>query len=185
MDLTIKKRTAKNKTETKRIRREGDIPAIIYSRGQEGEFVVVEGIPFKKILSNIKQGALPATKFNLTLEGKVIPAIIKDIQYNITTYEVIHLDFIELNNDTPVILNVPIECTNLAECIGVKQGGVFRQVVRHLKVKCLPKDIPSQLELDVKEVGMYQKKMLSDVPLPKGLEPKMGLNTVAVVVGKR
>ena len=97
----------------------------------------------------------------------------------------IHLEFIELSDDVPVTLNVPIELMNIPECAGVKQGGVLRQVVRHLKVRCLPKNIPSHFELDVKEVGMYEKRRLSDISLPETVEPRMGLKTIAVVVGKR
>ncbi len=185
MELKAQTRSPKKKSDIKQLRAQGKIPAILYSKGDIGEALVVDAIPFKKIINQLKPGSLSATIFDLTFEGKVVKAIVKDIQYNIITYDVIHLDFVELIDDVPVTLNIPIECINAVDCVGVKLGGVLRQVVGHLKVRCLPKDIPSHFELDVKDVGMFGKRRLSDISLPNTVEPRMGLNTIAVVIGKK
>ena len=140
MKLTVTTRSAK-KAETKKLRREGKIPAILYSKGEKGKEMVVDGTAFKKILNTTPTGTLSSKVFLLEGLGKTLKAVIKDIQYNITNYDVIHIDFEELHEDKPVTLNIPLVCVNTVDCVGVKLGGVIRQVIRQVRVTCLPKDI--------------------------------------------
>lgn len=185
MKLTVTKRTAGKKTENKQIRREGNIPAVLYSKGEKGEEIVVDGIAFKKILNTTPTGTLSSKVFLIDLEGKTVQAIVKDIQYNITTYDVIHLDFEQLHEDHHVSVKVPIRCTNVADCVGVKLGGAVRIVVRHVPVVCLPKDIPAEFEVDVRDMGVGQMKKLSALNIPEGVRPTINLNEAAVVIAKK
>jgi large subunit ribosomal protein L25 len=184
MKLTIATRSAK-KSETKKIRREGKIPAILYSKGEHGKEIVVDGIAFKKILNTTPTGTLSSKIFHLEGGGKTSKAIVKDIHYNITTYDVIHLDFEELHDDVPVTLNIPLVCINAVDCVGVKLGGVIRQVVRQVRVTCLPKDIPAQFEIDVRDMNLGQTKKLSALDIPKGVRPTVDLKEVAVVIARK
>lgn len=193
MELTVASRAPGKKSQTKKTRREGSIPAILYSLGEKGEEVVVNGLTFKKLLNTIEPGTLSSMVFTLSHQdkkfighqGKQVRAILKDIQYNITTYDVIHLDFVALHDDVPVTLNIPIKCTNTVDCQGVKLGGVFRQMVRHLKVRCLPKDIPSHFEIDVRDLNLGQSVKLESIRLPHGVTPVEDLKAVAVVIARR
>lgn len=193
MELTVASRTPGKKSETKKIRREGSIPAVLYSLGEKGEEVVVDGITFKKILNTIEPGTLSSMVFTLSHQdkkfiahqGKQVRAILKDIQYNITTYDVIHLDFVALHEDTPVTLNIPIKCINTVDCQGVKLGGALRQMLRYLKVRCLPKDIPSHFEIDVRDLGLGQAIKLESLSMPHGVTPVEDLKAVAVVIARR
>ncbi len=184
MELTVAAR-AKKKAETKKLRREGKIPAILYSKGKEGREIVVDGIEFKKILNTTPTGTLSSKIFNLHGLDKPLKAIVKEIQYNITTYDVIHLDFEELHDDSPVTLNIPLVCTNAVDCIGVKLGGVIRQVIRHVRVSCLPKDIPNQFEIDVRDMQMGQMKKLTALTIPANVRPAVSLNEAAVVIARK
>lgn len=185
MELTLAKRAIEKKAETKKIRREGNIPAILYSKGKEGVNGIVNGVEFQKALNKLEPNTVSAHVFTLKHEGKSIKAIIKDIQYDITTYKVIHLDFEELHNTIPVTLKVPVVLTNAVECAGVKLGGILRQVVRNVKVRCLPKDIPAQFDLDVGELLLGQTIKLNKIEIPKGVHPISKLNEVAAVVARR
>jgi len=185
MQLTVSKRTPGKKTEIKKIRREGNIPAIFYSQGKAGEEIVVNGIEFNGLVKQVKPGCLSTTVFSLKIGGKEIKALLKDIQYEITTYNVIHLDFIELVENVPVNLNVPLQFTGTVDCIGVKPGGILRPVIRTVKVSCLPKDIPTEFELDVRDLGIRQSRRLSDIKMPPEVRPLSSLSEVAVVVAKR
>lgn len=185
MELTSSPRQAKSKSELKRLRREGNIPAILYSQGKEGEACFVNGAEFKKILHKIVPGTLPTIQFILLQGGKKRRAIIKEIQYHPTTYEVTHLDLEELFDNVAVNVNVPIQCTGAMDCVGVKLGGVFRQLIRFLKVNCLPKDIPAVLEIDVRNLDVNQEKRLRDLVLPHGVRPLAPLNEIAVMVAKK
>lgn len=184
MELSVKSRT-KEQSNAKRIRREGGIPAIVYSQGKPGQEIVVDANEFKKILNQVESGTLSTKIFSLNSDGKKIRAILKDIQYCIITYNPIHLDFVELFDDVPVNINIPIQCLGVVDCAGVKLGGVLRQIIRHLKVRCLPKDIPAKFEIDVRDLGLNQSKKLEEIQLPHTVRPLINLREVAVVVAKR
>lgn len=186
MKLNVKPRKANSKSEINKLRREGFIPAVLYIRGKEGETLALNNEEFKALLRQIRSGHLPTTVFKLIDEnGKERQALIKDIQYNVTTYDVIHLDFEELVKDQKVNVKVPIECIGMADCAGIKLGGVLRQVIRHVRVRCLPKDIPTFFELDIKELGPRQSKRLGDLPIPNTVRPLVDLNEVVAVIVKR
>lgn len=186
MKLRVFTRNEAKKSESNKIRREGNIPAVVYTRGKESRTVAVDGSEFSALLRTVLPGRLSTTVFTLADDhGKTHPVIVKEIQYHPTTYKVLHLDFEELSDKTPVKVNVPIECTGVVDCVGVKLGGVLRQVVRHLRIRCLPKDIPSAFMIDVRSMGQNDKKRLSDLEIPNSVKPIADLNEVAVVIAKR
>lgn len=185
MKLTVTRRSAGKKTENKQIRREGNVPAVLYSKGEKGQEIVVDGIAFKKILNATPTGTLSSKIFHLDFDGKTVKAIVKDIQYNITNYNVIHLDFEQLHDEHPVTVKIPLRCINVADCAGVKLGGVVRQVVRHVPVVCLPKDIPSEFEVDVRDLALGQMMKLSALKIPQGVRPTISLKEVAIVIARK
>ncbi len=185
MKLTAHVRSSTKKGDTKQIRREGKIPAILYSAGKPNQSVTLDGAEFGAVLREMKPGHLGTTIFQLHIDGKERKAIIKDIQYKLTTYQVSHIDFEELFDDVPVNVKVPIQCTGVADCTGIKLGGFLRQIIRHLKVECLPKVIPAEFLVDVRDLGIKQAKKLSDITMPKGVKPLAKMDEVVVVVSKR
>lgn len=185
MKLAVEKRVSEKKKDVKDIRREGNIPAIIYFSKGQPEKLVVNGEEFKAALRNMKPGQLPTTVFTLSDGTKSRKAIVKDIQYQPTTYVVSHIDFEELVEDVPVNVKVPVNCAGVADCTGIKLGGFLRQVVRHVKVQCLPKHIPSEFIVDVKDLGIRQSKRMKDVSLPAGVKALARPEEVLVVIAKR
>ena len=185
MKLTAHVRTNEKKRDSKRIRREGSIPAVIYIAGGNSVMVSVDRKEFDALLRGIPQGRLPTTKFTLMIDGKEKNVLVKDIQYHPTTYNILHLDFEELHKDTLVNVNVPVTCIGVLDCIGIKLGGFLRQVIRSVKVRCLPKDIPASFEVNIKEMGVFQSKRLSDLSIPEGVRPIARMEEVVVVIAKR
>ena len=185
MKLKMIGRSADKKSEAKVLRRQGYIPAALYNRGQASETIAVEAGEFSSMLRKLIPGRLSTTRFVLVDEsGKERTVIVKDITYDITTYNVTHLDFEELADD-PINVKIPIELVNIADCVGVKLGGVVRQVIRQLKVRCLPKNMPEVLQLDVKNMGLRDAQRLSDLTIPETVRPLVDLNEVAVAIVKR
>ncbi|MCH9610084.1 MAG: 50S ribosomal protein L25 [Chlamydiales bacterium] len=182
MQLTVKSRQERN---TKKIRRAGKIPAVLYSKGEQGENIEVDANEFKKILNKTPKGTLSSKVFELDVEGKKRKAIVKDIQYHVTTYNILHLDFEELHDDVPVKLNIPVQMKNSVDCVGVKLGGVLRQVIRQMMVKALPKDIPDGFEIDVLDMQLGHSKRLNEIAIPEGVTPVEKLDNVAVIVARR
>lgn len=186
MKLKLFKRDAVSKSEAKRLRREGKIPAVVYKHGSAGESIAIESSEFSAFLRKIQPGRLSTSVFNLVTEdGKSSRAIVKDIQYNPVNYNVIHLDFEELADDMKVNIKVPIEFTGVVDCVGVKLGGVLRQVIRQLRVRCLPKDIPEVFQLDVANLGQRESRRLSDLQIPNTVRPLADLKEVVVLIAKR
>lgn len=185
MELVVTSRETNKKSFLKKIRQRGGIPAVVYSSGKSLANVVVDAHAFKKFLSTLESGALSSTVFTLSYEGRKFKALVKDIQYQITTYDVIHLDFEELSEDREVRLNIPIRCLNAVDCLGVKLGGSLRQIIRALRVVCKPKDIVPFLELDVRSLGLSQTLKLSDIVIPEGIRPITSLKEVVVTVSRR
>lgn len=185
MKLTIHPREKAGKGALNRIRREGNIPAVIYSKGSESKNAIVDGVQLKSLMRTVKQGCLPTTVFVLSDGEKEVKAIVKDIHYAPTTYNILHLDFMELRPDVRVTVKVPIQCTGAMDCVGIKLGGFLRQVILYLPVECLPKDIPSEFSLDVRELQITQTKRLKDIEIPQGVRPVANMDEVAVVIAKR
>ena len=186
MKLLLKKRAGVAKSENKAIRRAGDIPAVLYGSGLEPEKLVVPGQEFQGVLRHLKVKAkqLATQIFELEIDGATRMALVKDIQYHPATYAIEHMDFILLKDDKPVTVNVPIQILGAADCVGIKLGGTLRQVIRSLKVSCLPADIPSEFQIDIKELGVTQAKRLSDINIPANVRPLSAMSEVAVVIAK-
>ena len=185
MNLTVKKRADENKGAVKQARRAGKIPAVFYAASKPGQAIEIDGAEFGAVMRSIKKNHLSTTVFNLDIDGTKAKAIVKGIQYDRVTYDVIHLDFEGLDDKKLVQINVPIEFTGVADCVGVKLGGNLRQVIRNVKVKCLPKDIPHEFQLDVREMKMRHSKKLSDIAIPEGVVPVGKADEVVVVIAKR
>jgi large subunit ribosomal protein L25 len=185
MKLAVKERVSETKKDVKAIRREGDIPAVMYAPGQEAKKIIVNGAEFKAALREMKPGGLSTTVFSLDLGKGGLRAIVKDIQYNLTNYDVIHIDFEQLHDAVPVCVKVPVVCTGIMDCVGIKLGGFLRMVSRTVTVECLPEHIPVEFKVDVRELNIRQSKRLKDMVMPQGVKPLMSPEQVLVVIGKK
>ncbi len=185
IELEFSQREILNKGAVKTLRREGKIPCVVYSKGIANRHGYVDTVAIKMLLQKMEQGFLPSTRFVLKdSSGKTCKAIVKEIQYFPTTYEVCHIDFLELVPERYVELKVPVQFTGAAECVGVKAGGFLRQLRRHVPVRCLPQDIPSHFTIDVKDLEMFKSRVVNDIAMPKGITPRVKGNDVVVSVVK-
>lgn len=185
MKLSYFLRTKGKKGDTNRLRREGNIPGVLYGRSRTPETIYVKKDELSAILRNMKPGLLATTVFDLHDGKKSYKVLVKEIQYGKVDYSIEHLDFVALSDELPVFVNVPIEIIGDADCVGVKLGGFVRQVIRSMKVACLPKNIPQEFVLDVRELQISQVKRLSDIVVPEGVRPFAKMKEVAVVIAKK
>lgn len=185
MKLEVQKRTTGKKGEINKLRREGNVPAILYGYKEHGTPVHLKKEEIQAILRNMKPGLLSTTVFELHVGGKKQKAIIKEIQYNVASYEVEHIDFAMVAEDKPVTVNVPVQLVGVADCVGVKLGGFLRQVIRTLKVSCLPKHIPQEFTVDVRDLNIAQSKTLADIEISSNVRPLAKMDEVVVIVGKK
>ncbi len=184
MELAIFHRKRAGKSDIKKLRIQGSIPAIIYAKGQENENISLSAHDFNKILNEMQKGRLSTTVFTLKSEKETFSAIVKEIQYDVTSYEVIHLDFEKLSPKKEVRVAVPIECVGEEACVGVKVGGLLRQTMRSIRVSCLPKDIPGAFQIDVAHLELGHTKRVKDIVLPKGVKSLAQMQEVVALVTK-
>lgn len=184
--ITCKSRKVQKKGDVKRLRREGHIPFVMYSKGKSAEAGSVPQSEIAAAMRKIPKGFLPTTVFVMKDEqGQDRKVVVREVQYAPTTYEVVHIDFMELNDATKVEVKIPIELTNTVDCVGVKLGGFLQTVMRHVKVKCFPKDMMSHFEIDVKDLDIHQSRRVSDLVLPAGVTCTEAPKNVLVTVCKK
>lgn len=166
-------RTDLGKKATRALRAEGNVPCVIYGAGELTHFYVSD-VDIKDIIYTPNVYIL-----NVTVGDKTVKAILQDIQFHPVSDEVLHIDFLQISEDMPVSINIPVSLNGLAE--GVKAGGKLQLEMRYLKVKGLIKDLPDTLEIDITNLGLgktIQVKALSY----DNLELLSAANNVVVAV---
>lgn len=185
MKLVLEKRSAEKKKDAKRLRRANRIPVAVYNKGSHADLYSCDGVVISQMLEKIQKGHLPTSVFELEVDGKVISAVIKDIQYHVSTYAVLHIDFEVLSPGSRINIRVPLDCVGLTECVGIKAGGMLRQVIRHFPVNCPVEQIPKAFLLDVKNLDMNESLRLEAISLSSDIRPLRPLKEVAVSIVKR
>lgn len=186
MKIKAEKREKAAKRQNARLRREGFIPSCLYIPGEsENSNLSILVADFEKILRNTSKGELSTTRFSLELGDKTQEVLVKDIQYDPVSYKPLHIDFIGVDESKKVKVNVPLRFKGAVDCAGVKLGGILRQVLRYVKIQCVPSKIPQYFELDVAELGMKQSRKIADIALPEGVRLLTNPGEVAVTVAKR
>jgi large subunit ribosomal protein L25 len=143
------------KVASKKLRKIGKIPCVIYG-GKEN-------IHFSVELPNLKKLIYTPHVYLVDLEigKKKYNAIIKDMQFHAVSDEISHLDFLEIHDDKPVEISVPVELTGVSP--GVKAGGKLHLVNRKLRVKGLSKDFPDNLVLDISDLELGKSIKVADL----------------------
>ncbi|SHF71399.1 50S ribosomal protein L25/general stress protein Ctc [Dysgonomonas macrotermitis] len=160
------------KKATKAVRREGVIPAVIYG-GEKS----TDAISFGVAASDVRKLIYTPEIFlvNLTLDGKEYKAILKDIQFHAVSDEVLHLDFLHVFEDKPIVIEVPVVLDGLAE--GVKAGGKLSLDTRKLKVKALYKNVPEKLHINIEHLSLGKSIQVGELSFD-GLELLNAKNAV-------
>ena len=165
--ISSQARTNFQKTETKRIRREGGIPATIYSKGEQSEAVSVPNIEVMQIL---KAGGR-LSLIDLQIDGKsqkAHPVMFQVIQRNPITNQILHIDFHRVSMNEPIHAKVPVIL--VGESPGVKLGGIAEQMVNELDIKALPDHMPARIDIDISQMDIGDMIHVSDITIPEGAE---------------
>lgn len=166
--IEVERRSEQGKNAMRKLRAGGWIPAVVYGGGLEPFPVQVDR---SKLLRLFRAGHWENAVFQLSLVGsdQRRHAMIRELQTDPITRQILHLDFHRVVMTEKVRVAVPIELTGIA--YGVKtQSGVLDFVTRELHVECLPGKIPQEIKVDVSEVHVGQHLEAKDVKLPEGVE---------------
>jgi len=162
-------RTDLGKKSSKQIRKAGDVPCVIYGKEKNIHFHAPE-LSFKNLIYTPE-----AHLVKLSLDNKEINVVLKDIQYHPVSDKILHADFIEIFDNKPVIMGVPIKITG--DSVGVIAGGKLSIKRRNLKIKGLPKDLPEHLTIDITNLKIHDGVKVGDLSFDKIelLDPKKSM----------
>lgn len=143
---TIAERSSEQARALKAIRKNNGVPCVLYGAGENVHFTVTtDGLRNLVYTPHIYV-------VNLDIDGKVVTAIMKDIQFHPVKDTILHVDFLQINEEKPIVMEVPVQLEGLAE--GVKAGGKLQLQMRKLRVKALYTNIPEKLIVNVSHLGL-------------------------------
>ena len=143
------KRENVGKKSTKALRDAELVPCVVYGGNEPLNFSTEEK-SFKNLVYTPE-----AHTVSIEVDGQTIPAVLQDIQFHPITDRILHVDFYQLSEDKPVIMEVPVRITGRSN--GVVAGGVLRQSFRKLKVKAIPANLPDEIVVDVTPLRIGNK----------------------------
>ncbi|WP_313268259.1 50S ribosomal protein L25/general stress protein Ctc [Epilithonimonas vandammei] len=143
------KRENVGKKSTKALRDAELVPCVVYGGNEPLNFSTEEK-SFKNLVYTPE-----AHTVSIEVDGQTIPAVLQDIQFHPITDRILHVDFYQLSEDKPVIMEVPVRITGRSK--GVVAGGVLRQSFRKLKVKAIPANLPDEIVVDVTPLTIGNK----------------------------
>ena len=177
-EINAEKREEYGKNVSRRIRREGKVPAVLYGAKTQTLPVTLEKAD---IIAILKSDSGENTLFKVRIGTDNLTAMIKDLQTDPVRDEILHLDLIRVAMDREIKVSVAVEI--VGEAVGVNnEGGFVDLMCRELEIECLPSDIPEQIEVDITELHLHQSMKVSDLSSPPRMQIITDPDTVIVMV---
>jgi len=184
-ELNAEPRGKLGKGASRRLRRTGQVPAILYGGGQEPQPLVLS---HQDVLNQMKNEAIYSHVLTLRVDDRAESVVLRDLQRHPFKPTILHLDFLRVSADRALRAHVPLHFINETTARGVKlQGGVVNRALIDVEIECLPSVLPEFIEVDLGDLGLGETIHLSQLKLPDGvtlashIEP--GSETDVVVVG--
>lgn len=180
MSIVVKseKRQGLGSNAARRLRAQGFVPAVLYGESMESRPLVLSK---KDVVQILRLETGENTIFRVAVDADEYDAMIKDLQVDPVTDELLHADLIRISMDKPVRVTVPV--VHRGEPVGVKtEGGFIDFVTREVEVECLPRDIPENLSIDIAELHVNQSYKVENMTIPAGVRVISEPGTVIVLV---
>jgi len=168
MKLEVTERDARGTRESRRLRKQGLIPGVLYGRGNAPHAISVSERDLRRVLTGAS-GLHAILDVVLAGQKTTHPSILKDYQQDVLRGRVIHIDLQEVRLDRPIQASLVVELVGAEDAPGLKEGGVLSQVSREINVEALPMEIPERIELDVSGMEMNATLRLADLPPREGV----------------
>jgi large subunit ribosomal protein L25 len=166
-ELSAELRQGAGKGASRRLRREGKVPAILYGGG--GDPVSLTLLQHE-IKHQLDHEAFYSHVLTIKAGDKKQKAILRDVQRHPYKPILLHLDFLRIQEDTAIRVNVPLHYVNEEASVGIKKGAVVTNAATDVEVECLPKHLPEYIEVDLAEVDVGETLHLTDLKLPEGVQ---------------
>jgi large subunit ribosomal protein L25 len=162
--LSVERREPAGSRSARRLRREGNVPGVVYGGGEDPVAFHVDSRLLRNTLAHA--GAV----LELSIGGDAaIPVVIKEISRHPVTGHTVHIDMLRVRLDVAISATVVLDLTGAEEAPGVKEGGVLEQVTRELTIEALPTDIPDAIHYDVSTLVIGDTVTLDAVTAPRGV----------------
>ncbi|MEO0294160.1 MAG: 50S ribosomal protein L25 [candidate division WOR-3 bacterium] len=160
--LEVKERKEIGKNQVKKIRKEGWVPGVIYGHGEKSRLIKVKEEDLKELIHSLHS---EATLLNLRCENEDLQVIIREVTRNPLNEKLLHVDFQHIHEEEEVSVHVMLEFVGKAK--GVEEGGILNIEHRYLTVKCLPRNIPEKITVDISSLGIGQSLHVKDLKVPE------------------
>ena len=162
--LSLTARDPEGSRSTRRLRRSGNVPGVIYGGDGEPSHFAVDARILRNTLAH--SGAI----LDVDIDGGTpAPVLVKDLQRHPVRGDIMHVDFLRVNMNETIQTTVVLELLGVDEAPGVVEGGVLSQETRELNVEALPGDIPDVIQHDVSGLEMNATLLLKELTAPKGI----------------
>lgn len=175
LDLVAQPRTITGTGAVNRLRKTGTTPAVVYGRKVAPVNVQVDTKTFTKILQG---SASDNILVSLKLGSGDQLALVQEVQHDHLKGGITHIDFHAIAFDEEIHAEVPVEV--VGEAPGLKFGGIVEAIHHSLEVRCLPKDLPEHISIDVSHLNLGESVHVGEIKLPEGVRAKLGADVVIV-----
>ena len=165
-EVVAQPRTALGTSASRRLRRTGMIPAILYGGGKDSLPLSLEE---NRIRKQIENEAFAAHILTVKVEDEESQAVLKSVHRDPVTDRVIHMDFQRISASSEIHMHVPLHFINEEGCPGKKAGGIVTHLLVEVEVGCLPKDLPEFIEVDMTSLEVGDSVHLSEIVVPEGV----------------
>lgn len=162
--LNVMDREDLGTSASRKCRREGKVPAVIYGHGAKPKHFIMDVKEWAAIARQDSQIVDLKTE-----KGKTLTALIKDVQFDYLNNSYTHVDFLEVKMDEEITASVPIHTHGTP--VGLSQGGVLDQQLHEIEVQCTPRTLPEIIEVDVSELELEASICIGDLEFPEGVTP--------------
>ncbi len=167
-DLIAEYRDDMGKGASRRLRRQGKVPAILYGGGRPPRTLAFDQ---NKVIQQLENESFYSSILNVKVGEKNQAVILKDLQRHPARRQILHMDLQRVVEDEVIRMTVPIHFVNEDIAVGVKQGGgKVSHLMNDIEVVCLPKHLPEYLDIDIADLELDELRYISDIPLPEGVE---------------
>jgi len=178
LDLQAEVRTQSGTGAVKRMRKAGNIPAALYGRKVKASNIQVHGKTFSKLLEgSASDNILVSLKIAGASEDQL--ALVQEVQHDYLRGGILHIDFHAVAADEEIHANVPV--TIVGEAKGQKQGGLVEAIHHEIEVRCLPKDLPESIQIDVTSLEVGHGIHVREITFPAGVSCRLGGDVVIVM----
>jgi len=165
-NVNAESRSDVGKGASRRLRRDGKVPGIIYGSGKDPVSLTTD---HNQLAHHLENEAFYSHILTVTLDGKAQKVVLKDLQRHPAKPRVLHVDFLRVGESDVIHMQVPVHFINEDTSVGVKSGGLVSHLMNSIEIICKASDLPEYLSVDIADLAEGDSLHLSDVVLPKGV----------------